>query len=142
MRKNKLVVVLTLAFFAGATSVQAQSWSEKMAETVMTIWKDSLYSAPGRPAKWTYDQGVILKGIEGLWYKTGDAKYFNYMQKSMDFFVNEKGEIRTYKQSDYNIDNVLCGRILLSLYNVTGKEKYFKAATTLWRAIENATAYQ
>jgi unsaturated rhamnogalacturonyl hydrolase len=49
----------------------------------------------------------------------------------MDFFVNDKGEIRTYKQSDYNIDNVLCGRVLLTLYNVTGKEKYYTAATTL-----------
>jgi unsaturated rhamnogalacturonyl hydrolase len=112
-------------------NTHAQSVGEKMAATVMTIWKDSLYSAPGRPAKWTYDQGVILKGIEGLWYRTGDAKYFNYMQKCMDFFVNDKGEIRTYKATDYNIDNVLCGRVLLSLYNVTGKEKYFKAATTL-----------
>jgi unsaturated rhamnogalacturonyl hydrolase len=101
-----------------------------MANTVMTIWKDSL-SSEGRPAKWTYDQGVILKGIEGLWYKTGDAKYFNYMQKCMDLFVSDKGEIRTYKQSDYNLDNVLCGRILLTLYNVTGKEKYYKGAVLL-----------
>lgn len=97
----------------------------------MTLWKDSLYTDPAKPAKWTYDQGVILKGIEGLWYATGNGKYFHYMQKCMDFFVNDKGEIRTYKQSDYNLDNVLCGRILLTLYNVTGKDKYFKAATTL-----------
>jgi len=97
----------------------------------MTIWKDSLFSDPSKPAKWTYDQAVILKGIEGLWLRTGDARYFNYMQKSMDFFVDEKGNIRTYKQQDYNIDNVLCGRILITLFNVTGKEKYFKAATTL-----------
>jgi unsaturated rhamnogalacturonyl hydrolase len=87
--------------------LQAQSWSEKMAKTVMTIWKDSLYTDPAKPAKWTYDQGVILKGIEGLWYQTGDGKYFAYMQKCMDFFVNDKGEIRTYKQADYNLDNVL-----------------------------------
>ncbi len=115
----------------GVISLQAQSPAEKMAATVMTIWKDSLFTDPSKPAKWTYDQAVILKGIEGLWYQTGDAKYFAYMQKCMDFFVNEKGEIRTYKQQDYNIDNVLCGRILLTLFNVTGKEKYFKAATTL-----------
>lgn len=115
----------------GIRSLQAQGWSEKMAATVMRIWKDSLYTDPAKPAKWTYDQGVVLKGIEGLWYQTGDARYFTYMQQSMDFFVNEKGEIRTYKQEDYNLDNVLCGRILLTLYNVTGKEKYYKAAHTL-----------
>lgn len=132
MRKgNRVYIVLLVALSASIAQARAQSWSEKMAATVMTIWKDSLFSDPSKPAKWTYDQGVILKGIEGLWYKTGDPKYFNYMQKSMDFFVNDKGEIRTYKQADYNLDNVLCGRILLTLYNVTGKEKYYTAALTL-----------
>jgi unsaturated rhamnogalacturonyl hydrolase len=109
----------------------AQDPAERMAATVMKIWKDSLYMDASRPAKWTYDQGVILKGIEGLWYQTGDGKYFDYMQKCMDFFVNDKGEIRTYKAADYNLDNILCGRILLTLYNVTSKEKYYKAALTL-----------
>lgn len=114
-----------------SSRLQAQSWAEKMAATVMTVWKDSLVTDLSKPAKWTYDQGVILKGIEGLWYRMGEPKYFNYLQKSMDLFVNDKGEIRTYKASDYNLDNVLCGRILLTLYNVTGKEKYYKAALTL-----------
>lgn len=120
-----------LASLLLVTGLQAQTWSEKMVQTVMTLWKDSLYTDPAKPARWTYDQGVILKGIEGLWYNTGDGKYFNYLQKCMDFFVNDKGEIRTYKAADYNLDNILCGRILLTLYNVTGKEKYYKAAQTL-----------
>ncbi|MGI8637739.1 MAG: glycoside hydrolase family 88 protein, partial [Segetibacter sp.] len=85
----------------------------------------------GKPVKWAYDQCVVLKGIEGLWLRTGDKKYFDYIQKSMDFFVNDDGSIRTYKLSNYNIDNVLCGRNLLMLYNVLGKEKYYKAAATL-----------
>lgn len=129
-----LVVCVCITLLSG---LQAQSWSEKMAKTVMTIWKDSLYTDPAKPAKWTYDQGVILKGIEGLWYQTGDGQYFAYLQKCMDFFVNEKGEIRTYKQADYNLDNVLCGRILLTLFHVTGKEKYFKAAQTLREQLRN-----
>lgn len=129
----KIFCFWTAVWFMGAifSVLQAQSWSERMARTAMTLWKDSLYTDPSRPAKWTYDQGVVLKGIEGLWYQTGDAKYFVYMQQSMDFFVNESGEIRTYEQEDYNLDNVLCGRILLTLYNVTGKEKYYKAARIL-----------
>ena len=123
-------IIVAAVFSFKFCTAQQISYAEKMAATVMTIWKDSL-SSEGKPAKWTYDQAVILKGIESLWYRTGDAKYFNYMQKSMDFFVDEKATIRTYKQADYNIDNVLCGRILLTLFNVTGKEKYYKAATTL-----------
>ncbi len=132
MKKTiQFTLPILMVFLVGFSELSAQSWAEKMGATVMTIWKDSLFTEVGKPAKWTYDQGVILKGIEGLWYKTGDPKYFNYMQKSMDFFVNEKGEIRTYKQLDYNIDNVLCGRVLLTLFNVTGKEKYYKALETL-----------
>jgi unsaturated rhamnogalacturonyl hydrolase len=49
----------------------------------------------------------------------------------MDLFIENNGNIKTYKLEDYNIDNVLCGRILLTLYKVTGKEKYFKAASIL-----------
>jgi unsaturated rhamnogalacturonyl hydrolase len=123
---------ITIAFvLAGMQQLNAQLWSAKMAETVMSIWKDSLEMEKGKPVKWAYDQGVVLKGIEGLWLRTGDKKYFDYIQKSMDFFVNDSGDIRTYSLSNYNIDNVLCGRNLITLYNVLGKEKYFKAASTL-----------
>jgi len=110
-----------------------QGWPEKMAQTMMTTWKDS--TAPGdtdtKPVKWTYDQGVVLKGIEGLWKHTGDASYFNYIQHSMDVLIDKDGGIKTYKLEDYNIDNINCGRILLLLYRVTGEQKYYKAASTL-----------
>jgi len=46
-------------------------------------------------------------------------------------FVDDEGNIRTYKFKDFTLDNILCGRILLTLYKVTGKQKYYKAASTL-----------
>ena len=101
-----------------------------MATTVMAVWKDS-FALDGKPAKWTYDMGVILKGFEGIWLNTGDAKYFNYIQQQMDFFVKDDGSIKTYKQDEFNIDNVNNGKLLLLLYRVTLKEKYLKAATLL-----------
>ena len=110
---------------------QTKSYAAEIARTVMTIWKDSLVMQPGKAVKWTYDQGVLLKGIEGIWKQTGDGKYFNYIQKSMDFFVNDDGSIRTYKAEDYTLDNITPGRNLLLLYNVTGKEKYQRAAHNL-----------
>jgi len=71
----------------------------------MTTWKDS-FALDGKPAKWTYDMGVILKGFEGAWMNSGDVKYYNYILKQVDFFVNNDGTIKTYKPEDYNIDNV------------------------------------
>jgi unsaturated rhamnogalacturonyl hydrolase len=124
-------IIIMGGFLSFAISLQAQSWTEKMASTVMNIWKDSLAMQQGRPVKWSYDQGVVLKGIEGLWKNTADKKYFDYIQKSMDFFVDNDGNIRTYKAEDYNIDNILCGRNLLMLYKVTLNPKYLKAVQTL-----------
>jgi unsaturated rhamnogalacturonyl hydrolase len=119
---------------AGAV-FSGRPYAAAMAETVMTIWKDSLTTQPGKPAKWTYDQGVILKGIEGLWKATADKKYFDYIRKSMDFFLDENGNIRTYKFDEYTLDNITPARSLLLLYNVTGQEKYLKAVQQLRRQL-------
>lgn len=122
--------ILTILFAVSIAAAQSQPLSEKVATTTMGLWKDS-FSLDGKPAKWTYDMGVILKSMEDLWYKTGDVKYFNYIQKQVDFFVKEDGSIKTYKFEDFNIDNVCNGRALMSLYKVTNNEKYWKAASKL-----------
>jgi unsaturated rhamnogalacturonyl hydrolase len=131
MKRLITIIFIATIMQAGAQAGSQPSYAAQMAQTVMTIWKDSLVMEEGKPVKWAYDQGVVLKGIEGLWLRTADKKYFDYIQKSMDFFVDDKGDIRTYKASNYNIDNVLPGRNLLMLYNVTLKEKYYKAAAQL-----------
>jgi unsaturated rhamnogalacturonyl hydrolase len=128
--RSVLFSLLLTAFMSPAFG-QSVPLSEGMASTVMTVWKDSLPTDPGKPLKWGYEQGVLLKGMEGVWLNTGEGKYFSYIQRGMDHFVMEDGTIRAYKPEDYNIDNVLPGRILLLLYKVTGKEKYRKAATLL-----------
>ncbi|MES2881970.1 MAG: pectinesterase family protein, partial [Bacteroidota bacterium] len=99
--------------------------------TVMARWKDSFSLTPGQPAKWSYDQGVILKGFESLWYTTGNVKWFNYILKCMDFYVREDGSIKGYRPDEYNIDHINNGKLLLLLHSVTNKEKYYKAATLL-----------
>jgi unsaturated rhamnogalacturonyl hydrolase len=110
---------------------QEFSYAEKMAERAMSLWKDSFIVDPSKPAKWTYDEGVVLKGMQGLWYNTGDGKYFHYIKQCMDLFVDNDGNIRTYKSEDFNLDNINNGRILLLLYKVTGEKKYWNAATKL-----------
>jgi unsaturated rhamnogalacturonyl hydrolase len=128
---KKIISIFIIYILAANTQAQQRSYAADMAKTVMTMWKDSFGMTPGRPVRWSYDQSVILKGIHGLWLATGDAKYFNYIQRMMDFYVTDKGVIRTYEAEDYNIDNIASGRLVLLLYNVTGKEKYLTAARTL-----------
>ena len=128
------IIYLLILLTAAVTSASGQTapLSERMAATAMnSLYRDAARNESGTPARWTYDHGVVLKGIEGVWLSTGDGKYFNHIQQSMDHFVNDDGTIRTYALADYNLDNIYPGRILLLLYKVTGQEKYKKAATLL-----------
>ena len=75
----KKAVAILMLFLSVNVTAQVR-YSEKLAATVMNIWKDS-FSLDGKPAKWTYDMGVILKGMEGLWLNTGNPVYYNYIQK-------------------------------------------------------------
>jgi unsaturated rhamnogalacturonyl hydrolase len=127
MRKPVLIISL---FYSLNIFAQQTPWSQQMAATVMNSWKDS-FSLDGKPARWTYDMGVILKGFEGIWMNTGDSKYYKYIQQQMDVFVQNDGSIKTYKPEEFNIDHVNNGKLLLLLYRVTLKDKYLKAANLL-----------
>src|SRR5215210_2739459 len=87
-------VLLLLAIVCSAS---AQSLSEQAAATAMTaLWRDQTRNESGYPAKWTYDHGLVLKGIERVYIATNDKQYFDFIQRSIDHFVADDGSIRTY----------------------------------------------
>lgn len=106
------------------------NWSIKMADSVMK--RNPIFGD-----KWAYDYGVIFKGIELVWKKTGDKKYFDYIKKNIDAFVDEDGDIRKYSVTEYNIDHVNNGKLLFPLYKETGDERYKKAAFLLRKQLSN-----
>lgn len=128
---KKLGSIVLLMTICASSWAQSPSYAQALAQTAMKIWPDSFAVKPGSPARWSYDQGVILKGIEGIWNATGDARWFNYIQKQMDYYVKEDGSIKGYRPDEYNIDHLNNGKLVLLLYQVTGKEKYKKAADLL-----------
>ena len=131
MKKIPFIILVVAMLYNQESAAQSIPLSQQMAQTVMKLWPDSFSVKPGNKARWSYDQGVILKGIEGIWQSTGDVRFFNYIQHSMDYYVKDDGSIYDYKGSDYNIDHVNNGKLLLLLYRVLGKEKYKKAVDLL-----------
>lgn len=128
--------LLIILIFVAGLSVNAQSWGEKMAATVTRVWGDTINLRANGPIHWTYDRGVITKGLENVWYNTGNPAYYNTIKTSMDAFVQEDGSIKGYKMDEYNIDHILTGRSLLMLYKVTGQKKYYQAAESLRRQLD------
>ena len=123
---KKFIAIVFLSGIVCTAYSQQKPYSQQMSETAMNLWPDSFKIKPGI-ARWSYDQGVILKGIEAVWKLYGQGKYFNYIQHSMDFYVQEDGSIKDYKKDEFNIDHTNNGKVVMMLYNVTGKEKYKKA---------------
>ncbi|RYU77214.1 glycoside hydrolase family 88/105 protein [Hymenobacter persicinus] len=104
-----------------------------MADAFISWYPDSILIGSRKTARWDYEQGLMLKALERVWNRTGEAKYFTYIQKDLDQFVREDGTIRTYKVEDYNLDNLTTGHALLTLgqMSVPKADKYLKAARLL-----------
>ena len=129
--------VLFSLFISVNSSAQDLPWSVRMADSFISNHKDSILVGKNTATKWDYEQGIMLKALERVWYRTGEGKYFEYIRKDLDQYVKEDGSIRTYKFDDFNLDNVPPGRALLTAYQQTqpDKEKYKKAADLLWKQI-------
>ena len=67
--------------------------------------------------------GVFLKGLEALWVRTGDVKYYEYLKAVIDSFLAADGSIHTYRLEEYNLDNINCGKLLLTLFQKTGRRE-------------------
>ncbi|SOD97439.1 DUF4350 domain-containing protein [Spirosoma fluviale] len=139
MKLSLLGCLLTVSYCTLAQPTASKSgsnipWSQRMVATIMTNNADSIaYVKEGKDARWEYEMGVLLEAVEQVWYRTADDRYFQYIQKNMDRYVNADGNIRTYKMDDYNIDFVTPGRALLLLaqQSLPGNAKYRKAADVL-----------
>lgn len=119
-------VLFFVIFSVCVSSAQQAPVSERLADTAMNrIWVDAR-NQPGIPPKWNYEQGVVLKAIEQMWYTTGDGKYFRHIQKGMDHWINADGTHKNYELEEYNIDHVTPALAMMTLYRVTGQEKYKK----------------
>ena len=100
---KKIISIVFLVAIVCIVHAQQKPYSQQMTETAIKIWPDSFSSKQGRPARWSYDQGVILKGVEGVWKLYGDARYFNYIEHSMDFYLLPDGTIKDYKKDEFNV---------------------------------------
>jgi len=109
------------------------SWGERMALSQMHRNLDSLAYSQKYRSIWTYDKGTYLKGIEAVWLKTGNKKYFDYINSTISSFVEPDGSILTYKLNDYSLDNVCSGKQLLTIWEQTKDPKIQKAAELLMK---------
>lgn len=90
----------------------------------------------GKPASWNYIDGCMITALLAMSDITGEAEYFDFAERFIDYFVREDGSIRSYEPEKYNLDDINEGRVLFTLYEKTGKEKYRLAAEELQKQLK------
>lgn len=125
-----LCIFLTAAAFA-----QQQPWSQRMANTTMSRWPDGRIVAPSAQLSSSTDFGILLDGVDAVWYNTADGKDFHYIQRALDHLVEPDGSIPSYNPKANSPEDIALGQPLLMLYRVTQNKKYYEAAKTLRQTV-------
>lgn len=120
----KKQLLLLLAFLWVIPIVNAQKTAIKFAESEMKRFPQMWQLDHGSRLYFGYSQGLGGLAMLKMWKKTGDKKYFDYVEQWADTIINNKGEIHLYKVETYNIDYINSGKVLFDVYKQTKNEKY------------------
>lgn len=85
----------------------------------------------GKKSGWDYIDGCMIMALLEIYSTTNEKKYLEFADYYEDFRIQKDGTIDGYSKDAYNIDEINGGKNLITLYNLTGKEKYRKAAEKL-----------
>jgi unsaturated rhamnogalacturonyl hydrolase len=85
--------------------------------------------------RWHYKDGLLFKGIWHVWQQTNEPRYWQNLAAYVDRYVTASGDIKTYSQEEYNLDQINAGKLLFPLYNVTKQERYHRAIELLRRQL-------
>lgn len=125
------ILFLLLCLFGVQVKAQEQKLYLQFAESEMKRFPEAWQIDHGKRLYFGYGQGLGCLAMLKMWEKTGDQKYFDYVEAWADTIINEAGSIHLYKRETYNVDYINPGKILFTLYEQTGKEKYKLAIDTL-----------
>lgn len=127
-----LVAKFALGGVRDSSSVIHGSWSQRIADSFLLRHPGGVtYDSTSPNKDWNYEQGLMLESIHQMWLLTGDKKYFDFIEKNLDHYVDEAGNIKTYDLEDFNLDNISGGRAVLAVYQATNLERFKKAAMLL-----------
>jgi unsaturated rhamnogalacturonyl hydrolase len=110
---------------------QSPASSQGIADSAMQRWpvekpRDAAQDEPIEPGL-----PIFLTALDEEWLGTANAKYFQYVQSSIDGLIGPDGSMQAGGDKSSNLDNIPLGRELLHLYRVTLHPEYFKAAQIL-----------
>ena len=78
----------------------------------------------------------MLIALHRMYTLTAADRYFDFVTKNLDKYVDANGKINTYAKEDFNLDNVCPGRVLLYTFERSKDGKYRAAAESLYSQLQ------
>lgn len=91
---------------------------------------------PYKGGAWCYEDGCIYRGLELLHRHTGEDRWLNRLKAMVDAQIEPGPTLSGYAPGEFNIDNILPGRALLYLHQVTQQQTYLDAASLLMAQLQ------
>jgi unsaturated rhamnogalacturonyl hydrolase len=103
--------------------------SERMARSVMKRYKPE-------QMQWHYEHGLVLQSIFLKGQRTAQEDLCNYVKSMYDTKITAAGDILTYREGEFNLDQINPGKTLFLLFKKYGEEKYRTAIEKLRRQLQ------
>ena len=103
-------------------------------EPLCPLWNRENFIFRKKP-KWNYIDSCMITAVLRLYEYSGDRRLLDFAVSFTSAYVDENGDIPTMNREDFNLDNINGGKNLLSLYRITGNERWLKAANNLADAL-------
>jgi polygalacturonase/rhamnogalacturonyl hydrolase YesR len=112
------------------------NWSEWMVASEMKRSPKSFLLDFAKKPRWSYVMGIELESFLDVYQHYGNQNILKYLKEYTDTMINDKGNIISYKMSDYNLDQVRTGRFILRMNNLEPQKKEKFAIKTLFQQLE------
>lgn len=140
MKKILLTTLLgMLTITSQAVSFDNERYSEWMTASEMArITNPCCLSTRTSTPKWNYDGAVELEAMLDtyLCYPEGNDTIKRYAGRFAQFMISGDGAIYGYKLSDYTLDRVRPGRLMLKLYDLNHRPQDSLAIETLMKQLD------
>lgn len=103
-------------------------------EPLCPLWNRENFIFRKKP-KWNYIDSCMITAVLRLYEYSGERNLLDFAVGFTSAYVDENGDIPTMNREDFNLDNINGGKNLLSLYRITGNERWLKAAQNLADAL-------
>ena len=132
-----LVLLLVLFVHLGTFAETPQKrYAEAVAKSFINRFPDPDVIRWGNDRNhFTWQAGYIMFAMEKLWRQTNDSTYLRYVRRYVDQNVGADGSVPNFTPDA--LDNFLPGYACLLMYELTGEERYARAAETIRRAFDD-----